>query len=412
VPAALARIPVGARIVSSPGMGTPTTILDGLAEAATDRRWRLCSGLLTCGYPFLPAVEAGELGYDTWHVTGSIRGHVARGTIGFIPARASALAGLFRRWPAVAAVVRISPPAADGMCSLGPSVGYARAAIEAADVVIAEVDPALPRTCGDSLIDVSRFDSLVDSATPVSVYTSARPGGTSRAIAAKVIELLPPSPTLQVGIGGIPESFVRLLPGSGIGPVCFVGMATDDMVDLNARDLLRPSAGLRGHAILSPDMMGTDRLLEFGRENPVIGMYPSSLAHDPMRLGEIERFVSLNTALEVDLTGNVNSEVLAGQQVAGTGGSLDYIEAAGRSRGGLSIIALPAASADGSLSRIVPSVAAVTVPRTMVDTVVTEYGVARLAGSSLAERAEALISIARPGHRPALRVSLSEKAAT
>jgi acyl-CoA hydrolase len=404
---ALARIPGGAHLVCAPGMGAPTTVLGALPERAAGRGWTLSSGLLLDDYPFLPAVLAGDLEYRTWHVMGPVRDHVASGLVGYIPARASRIAHLLRAGDVGAALVRVSPPDAQGYCSLGGSVGYAAVAVSVASMAIAEVDPAVPRTCGDSLVHVSAFDSLVESASPVPRYVSAPSSEVARAIAGHLCGLLPPNPTLQIGVGAIPETLVRSLADgqSDLGTLRFVGMATDDMVDLFVAGVLRADQVGTEPAVLSPDMMATERLLKFADENPAIGMYPSSLAHDAAQLGRIERFISINTAIEVDLAGNVNSEVLGGRQLSGPGGSLDYIDAATRSPGGRRIIALPATNADASISRIVPALVSVTVPRSMVDAVVTEYGVAELEGRSLRERAEALVEIAHPDHRDQLRES-------
>lgn len=366
------------------------------------RGWTLSSGLLLGDYPFLPAVLEGELTYRTWHVMAPIRKLVADGRVGYVPARASRLAALFERWQIGAALVRVSPPDANGYCSLGASVSYGMAALSAAAIRIAEVDPSVPRTCGHSDVHISVFDSLVESTTPIAEYVSATSDRISEQIASYVQSLLPPEPTLQVGIGAIPESLVRSLKHAGLGPVRFVGMATDDMVDLFEVGVLRREDVGDKAAVLSPDMMGTSRLLEFSHENPAVTMYPSSIAHDAGRLGMIDRFVSVNTAVEVDLHGNVNSEVINGVQISGAGGSLDYVDAAIRSTGGLRVIALPSVSRGGTVSKIVRSVSAVTIPRTMVDAVVTEYGIARLDGLTLAARAEALIAIAHPDQRAAL----------
>ncbi|UIX29378.1 acetyl-CoA hydrolase/transferase family protein [Streptomyces sp. GQFP] len=399
---ALARIARGTHIVSAPGMGAPTTLLAEIGELAPGRDWTLSSGLLLGEYPFLPAVVDGDLAYRTWHVMAPVRGLVADGTVGYVPARASRLAKLLRRWETGAALVRISPPDAHGYSSLGPSVGYGLAALRTADTLIAEVDPAVPRTCGESYVHISVFDSLVESTTALPHYSSAKPSPTSTRIAEHVLQLLPTEPTLQIGIGAIPETLVRSLKDADLGGVRFVGMATDEMVDLFEAGVLRAGEVVPSPAVLSPEMMGTERLLSFGHENPSIGMYPSSVSHDSGRLGDIERFVSVNTAVEVDLHGNVNSEVVAGRQISGPGGSLDYIDTAARSRGGLRVIALPSTSSDGSVSRIVPSLGTVTVPRSMVDVVVTEHGVARLDGLTTRERARALLAIAHPYHQQAL----------
>lgn len=405
---ALDRIPAGALVVSAPGMGAPGSLLAELTVVAPGRGWTLVSGLLM-DYPFLPLVEEGALGYRTWHVMAPVRDLVADGRAGFVPARASRLAALLERWQVDAALVRVTPPDELGMCSLGPSVSYGMAAVASARIVIAEVDPTLPRTHGDSSVHVSCFDSLVETASAVPEYRSAKPNPTSTAIAERVLDLLPAEPTLQIGIGAIPETLVRSLPSRDLGSVRFVGMATDEMVDLFETGLLRRDAVVPRPAILSPDMMGTARLLAFSHDNPSVGMYPSAVSHDPAYLaGAYDRFVSVNTAIEIDLEGNVNSETVNGKQISGAGGSLDYVDTATRSRGGLRVIALPASSADARVTRIVPKVATVTVPRTMVDVVVTEHGVARLDGLTTRERTEALVALAHPDHRDALRAAADE----
>jgi acyl-CoA hydrolase len=383
-------------------MGAPTTVLAALGEASAGKHWRLDSGLLLDGYPFLPAVIHGALTYRTWHVMPPVRDLVASGLVEYVPARASQLGSMLRRWRADAAIVRVSPPDAAGYCSLGASVSYGQAALDAASHRIAEVDPAVPRTCGDSLVHVSTFDSLVESTTPVPEYQASRASAVSTVIARSVLELLPHSPTLQIGIGGVPEELVRLLKDTDLGQLRFAGMATDDMVDLFEAGRLRATDVVPSPAVLSPDMMGGTRLLKFSDGNPAIGMYPSTVSHDPVALSQIPRFVSINTAIEIDLLGNVNSEVINGRQISGTGGSLDYVETATRSAGGLRIVAVPSTSSDGSISRIVPSLSSVTIPRTMVDVIVTEFGSARLEGLSATERAEALVNIAHPSHRAAL----------
>lgn len=400
---ALDRIPAGTHIVSAPGMGAPTTVLNKIAERSAGRRWTLSSGLLLGDYPFLQAVQDGHLTYKTWHVMPPVRDLVADGVVGYVPVRASHISDLLGSWAVGAALVRISPPDGRGYCSLGPSVGYAMAALRTAVTLIGEVDPSVPRTCGDTRVHVSVFDSLVETETAIPTYTSALPNEVSTRVAQRVLELLPKQPTLQIGIGAIPETLVRSLPGADLGGIRFVGMATDAMVDLFEVGLLRADDVVPTPAVLSPDMMGTEKLLEFSHDNPAIGMYPSSFSHDCGQLGLIDRFVSINTAVEVDLFGNVNSEVVGGRQISGPGGGLDYIDSATRSRGGLRVMALPSASSDGRISRIVPRLSHVTVPRSMVDVIVTENGVARLDGLTTRERAEALIALAHPDQQQALR---------
>lgn len=403
---ALARVPPEAHLVSQPGMGAPSTLLAALGVTCHGRAWTLSSGILLDDYPFLPAIDASELTYRTWHVTSAIEAHVAEGRVGYVPARASAVAGLLDRWQVQVALVRVSPPGPDGMCSLGPSTGYAKAAMDAARTVIAEVDPAVPRTRGDSLVPLADFGCVVDSEIPIREYRTAPDTETSRRAAEHVLGLIPRNATIQVGLGAVSESLLRSLPDADLGSVRFIGMGTDLMVDLFDKGVLDCDDVTPAPAVCSTDLMGTMRLLDFSNENPALSMASSAVVHDACRLGGLDRFVSVNTALEVDLAANVNAEVRQGRQVSGPGGGPDFVEGAARSAGGLCIIALPAASRDGSRSRIVPRVESVTVPGVMVDAVVTEFGVARLTGLTSAQRAEALIAVAHPAHRDVLAAAL------
>ncbi|MGQ0631871.1 MAG: acetyl-CoA hydrolase/transferase family protein [Sporichthyaceae bacterium] len=403
---ALARVPSGAHLVSMPGMGAPTTLLEALGLACAGRHWTLSSGIQLGEYPFLPAVDAGELTYRTWHVAAPVVARVADGRVGYVPARASAVPGLIASWGIGAALVRVSPPDAAGRCSLGASTSYAKAAIDAAlaggGVVIAEIDPGVPWTCGDSLVPLTAFDSVIESTTPIPEYRTAADTDLGRRIADHVLCLVPRDPTLQIGFGAVPECLVRSLPHADLGHVRFVGMGTDLMVDLFDKGVLRSDDVLPAPAVCSAELMGTARLLEFSDRNPAVAMASSALVHDPGALGQIERLVSINTALEVDLAGNANCEVLGGRQISGPGGGPDFVDGAARSPGGLRVIALPSASSDGSRSRIVARVEAVTLPGSSAEVVVTEYGVARLTGLTGRQRADALIAIAHPDHRDAL----------
>jgi len=400
---ALAAIAPGSHIVAGPGCGAPIGLLGALGKVASDEGWTLSSGLLLGDYPFLDAVREGRLNYRTWHVMGPIRALVADGTASYVPVRASRLVNSLAARGVDAALVRVTPPDRHGYCSLGPSASYSLDALGFARVRIGEVDPDLPWTHGRTAVPASLFDALVESAEPTPSYHSSTADATSRRIADHILGLLPSEPTLQIGIGAIPESVVSSLGGTGLGRVRFAGMATDDMVDLSEAGVL--DTGGDEPAILAPELMGSARLMDFADRNPDVALFPSSYSHNPAVLGGIERFVSINTAIEVDLSGQVNSEMVKGRQVSGIGGSLDFVEAATRSPGGLRVIALPSTTPDGKHSRIVSAIGpngTVTIPRSMVDTVVTEYGVARLEGRTHRERIDALIAIAHPDHRDAL----------
>ena len=244
---------------------------------------------------------------------------------------------------------------------------------------------------------------MVPSTTDAPTYLSSAPDDISRAIARNIITLLPDRPVLQLGIGAVTEAVVSGLVDEGVHGVRFVGMGTDGMVDLFERGLVDHTP--EAPAIESPDLLGTQRLMRFAHENPAVAVYPSSVAHAPNRLAQNDRLVSVNAAIEVDLSGQVNSEVVGGRQFAGIGGSIDFVEAASQAAEGIRIIALPSTTRNGERSRIVPSIGSngiVTIPRGMVDLVVTEHGVAQLEGKTLRARAEALIEVAAPQHREAL----------
>lgn len=404
---ALKLVPAGTHLVAAPGCGAPSTLLAALPEAAPGRGWTLATGILLGDPGFLSAVLDGDLAYRTWHVPPAARTLVASGAVDYVPLRASRVAAHLADWGVGAALVRISPPDAQGTVSLGGSVGYSLAALELATVRLAEIDPAVPRTQGESTVPLSVFDALVDSAGAMPEYVSAVPDATSRLIAERVLGLVPRDPTLQIGIGSIPESVFAGLAAADLGRVRFEGMGSDAMVELFQQGVLDAREVVPRPALRSPELMGTSRLMRFADDNPAIGLYPSASSHDTGRLGALERLVSVNAAIEVDLLGQVNVESVRGRPVAGVGGALDFVEAASRSRGGLRIVALASAAPDGGASRIVPRVSTVSLPSACTDTVVTEYGVARLEGLSVRERAEALIAIAHPDYRDGLAEAAS-----
>ncbi|WP_185996681.1 acetyl-CoA hydrolase/transferase family protein [Nocardioides campestrisoli] len=406
IEAAMDLLPPGARIVAAPGCGTPETLLTALADRADLLGSpTLYSGLQLGTYPFLAAAAEGHLRHVTWHPYGPARKALAPGQVEYVPARASAVPGLLDTWRTDAAFVRVSPPDRHGYCSLGPSASYVRHAVRRASVVLAEVDPLVPRTTGDSMLHVSQLDALVDATTPPCTFPSAVRDEQSDRVAAHILPLLPDRPVLQLGIGSVPESVTAALGDSGLRGVRIVGMANDAMVDLFDRGVLSVTDLDPAPAVLAAELMGTRLLMERAHDNPAIVLRESTVSHSPRSLGSLDRLVSINGAVEVDLLGQVNSEMVGPRQISGVGGSMDFVESGFASVGGLTVVAVAAAGPDGRHSRIVRRLGAdvVTLPRHTVDVVVTEYGVADLRGLSEPERAEALVEIAHPDHRAALR---------
>jgi 4-hydroxybutyrate CoA-transferase len=406
---AIDRIPTGSRIVASPHCGTPTTLVNALAARSAGRELCLMTGLVFVDEVITAAVRRGDLAYVTWQMNAALEPLLAEGLISYVPLRASRVPAHLAACRAEVALVRVTPPDRHGWCSLGPSVSYVRDALEHATLRIAEVDSSLPRTLGQSMVHVSDLDLLVESTDPLPVYAAATPSALSDAIAGHVMELLPERPVLQLGIGAVPEALVTALGGAGVSDLRFTGMVSDGMVELAERGLLdrRQIAGMP--PVSGPDILGTSRVMQWAHDNPSVGMYPSTLVHSPLVLATYDRLVSINSAVEVDLSGQVNAERLKGRQISGIGGSIDFVESATHSAGGLRIIALPSTTPNGKISRIVPRLgesSIVTLSGAQVQIVVTEHGAARLEGASTRERAEALVGIAAPQHREELLAAL------
>ncbi|QYJ03623.1 hypothetical protein KUV85_15000 [Nocardioides panacisoli] len=408
---AVRSIPPHSSAVASPGCGTPETLLTALGEAAEELDGvRLFSGLQLGSYPFLPASLAGHLPYRTWHPYGPARAALTPGAVDYVPARASAVPELLDQWQTSVALVRVSPPDSDGWCSLGPSASYVRRAVDRAGLVLAEVDPAVPRTTGDTAVHVSAIDHLVEADTPMCTFPAARRDATSDRVATHVLDLLPEGCTLQLGIGAVPEALTAFLAESDLRDVRFVGMANDAMVPLFAAGIT-PSTGDPRPGVLAAELMGTATLMDFADANPAVVLRSSDRSHAPRALAQVPRLVAINSAIEVDLAGQVNAELVGRRQVSGIGGSADFVEAAFGSHGGLSVVALTSTTPDGRHSRLVPHLTSdvVSLPRHTPDAVVTEYGVAWLRGRTVAERARALADVAHPNHRTALLTASADQ---
>ena len=302
------------------------------------------------------------------------------------------------------ALVHVSPPDAHGFCSYGVEVGVTKAAAESARIVIAEVNPQMPRTLGDSFIHVSRITHLVPVSYPLLELHQGHGTEPERRIAQFCADLIEDGSTLQMGIGGIPDAVLGCLGGKkdlGIHSEMF----SDGVIALVERGIINGARKtLHPGKITAGFLMGTRRLYDFVHDNPMVELHPTEYINDPFRIAQNDRMVALNSALEVDLTGQVCADSIGTRMYSGVGGQIDFIYGSSRSRGGKPIIALPStAEVDGRpLSRIVPTLkpgAGVVTTRSHVHYVVTEHGVADLYGKSLAQRRRALIAVAHPGFR-------------
>jgi 4-hydroxybutyrate CoA-transferase len=386
-------------IVSAPGCGTPITLLRAIGEHAEvlGNRTPLYSGLLLGNYPFIEAVRAGLLRYITWHVMPPVRDLVAAGAADFVPVRGSHVPRMLRAAGVDVVLIRVSPPDRHGFCHAGASGSYSLLALDHAALVIAEIDPDMPRPHGQAAVHTSRIDCFVETADDPPVYPgSGQPDDVSRRIARHILPLLPERPTLQIGIGTIPEALLDELSVARVGRLRFAGMATDSMVDIHEAGLLDVEDLWPIPPVFAVELMGTRKLFSFADENPLLGMFDTDVGIHP-RVGQIDRFVSIQSAVEIDHRGQVNSEWANGAQLTGCGGSIDFNEAALASDGGVRIIAMPSMNLRTRSPKVVAELAPdapVTLARHSIDYVVTELGVARLGFASVKERVKQLEAIA------------------
>ncbi len=331
----------------------------------------------------------------------------AAGAGNVMPANISALCDLIAGGrPRIDIVLlQVSGPDAAGNYNAGLGIECLREMMQGSRLVIAQLNPALPWTLGDTLIEPAMVDLLVPAAHPPFELPTRTIGPVERAIAAHVASLVPDRATIELGIGVIPQAVTAAL-GQKRGLGIHSGAIGDGVADLIEAGIVD-----NRHKEIDPGitvtlmLMGTRRLYAFADRNPLIALRSPRYTHDALVLGNFRRFVAINSALEIDLTGQVNAETIAGRHVGLTGGQMDFVRAANRAPEGRSIIALPSTSRDRRHSRIVARLAdgVVTTPRAEADCVVTEHGIAELKGRTLAERARALIAIADPAFRGELQ---------
>lgn len=388
----------GTRFVAGNVCGTPSTLLAGLAQRALDvGDLTLSSGLLLGELPLADALRSKRLRMRAWHIPASLRGLQREGFIDYAPMRLLDLPEVVLDASDVA-LIRVSPPDASGHCSIGPSASYTLEAARRVPIVIAEVDPDLPRTRGDSQLHVSDIDRFVHADAPMPEVAPSPADDVARAIAGNVASILPKAVTLQLGIGAVPEVLATELaatPGAASG---LVGLVTDAMIPL-VHTIVR-----EGGTVTAVELMGTAALMRWAHENPAVTMASSQTVHNPVWLGAIPHLVSVNSAVAVDLLGQVVAESVGGSVISGVGGSADFAEGAHLSPGGQRIIALASTTRSGASTIVMrhDPADAITAPHHSVDAVVTEHGVAILRGATRDERRDALISIAHPEHRTAL----------
>jgi 4-hydroxybutyrate CoA-transferase len=387
----------------------PTVLLEALVARAQELRDVTVIHLHLEGPgPHLAPEMAPHFRHRALFIGPNARKAVNEGRADFVPVFFSDIPAMFRTgaYPLDAVFANVTPPDAHGFCSLGVSVEAMHAAVDAAKTVIVQFNPSIPRTLGDAFIHVSQIDMAIEVDQPP--YEYARPviGHVERKIGAYVAEQIPDGATIQLGIGAIPSATAELLTDKrdlGIHTEMF----TDAVVDLVEAGVVTGDRKTRNRGkLVATFLMGTTKLYRFIHDNPMVEMRPVDFTNDTHVIRSFENMIAINSAIEVDLTGQVVADSIGYRMYSGVGGQMDFMRGAALAPGGRAIIALPAtASADGSISRITAHLmegAGVVTTRAHVRTVVTEWGIADLWGKSLRERAKALIAIAHPDHREQL----------
>jgi 4-hydroxybutyrate CoA-transferase len=374
--------------------GEPSALLDALAAAP-----EASAGVhyVGCRVPGVNHVDPASFHADARLTSFFVFGDIARsydaGKVRFLPLHYSGIFAYLAALPVDLALIQVTPPDAHGQYSLGPSVHFAPAVLDRAKIVVAEVNAAMPRPPHSYLLPYERLDFVVETAHPLVQLETGATSEQAEKIGAHVAGLIEDGDCIQIGIGKAPASVLAALHGHR-DLTLHGGMVTDEVVDLHG-------AGALGGMVCCTAL--GSRVYDWTATRDDLRFAPVSHTHDVRVIAQIERFVAINSVLALDLFGQANAEMLRGRQVSGTGGLLDFVRGARLSRGGRSILALPATA--GGASRIVPRLDdrhVISVPRADADIVVTEHGVAHLRDRSLDERAEALIAIADPAARDAL----------
>ena len=407
----------GDRVFLTGNCSVPQELLAALVERAPDiYDVELCQALSIgekTSYT-TPELER-HLRVNTMFVSRMTRQAVNEGRADFTPVLLSEFTLLFRDkvLPLDVALVHLSPPDEHGFCSYGVEVGLTKAPAESARIIIAEVNQQMPRTLGDAFIHVSKLTWIVPVDYPLVELKMGGEGDNELAtrIAGHIADLIPDGATMQMGIGAIPDAVLGFLYDKkdlGIHTELF----SDGVIDLidagiitNARKTLHPGKIVAGFII------GTERLYRFVDDNPIIELHRTEYVNDPFVIAQNYRQVAINSAIEVDLTGQVCADSIGTFLYSGVGGQLDFIYGASRSNGGVPIIALPATAKGEEVSRIVPTLkpgAGVVTTRNHVHYVVTEFGVASLYGKTIRERALELINVAHPRFRGELTKAARE----
>lgn len=404
---AVGAIRSGDRVFIHGIAAAPTHLIEAMTARAEELRNVEIVHLHTEGdAPYTRPEFEDSFRVNAFFVGANVRKAVQEGRGDYIPVFLSEIPALFRKGvlPLDVALIHVSPPDKHGFCSLGVSVDIAKAAVETAKTVIAQINPHMPRTIGDALVDVRDIDMFVEVNEPLPEKAMPKLSEIDRAIGRNIAELIDDGATLQMGIGTIPNAVLASLTDHKHLGV-HTEMFSDGLIDLVESGVVTGERKIKHPGkIVAGFVMGTRRLYDFVDDNPQVLMLDIAYVNDSAVIRRNPRVTAINSAIEVDLTGQVCADSIGMKQYSGVGGQMDFIRGASLSEEGKPIIALPSTTARGE-SKIVPFLklgAGVVTTRAHVHYIVTEYGVANLYGKNLRQRASELVKIAHPDHREAL----------
>jgi 4-hydroxybutyrate CoA-transferase len=408
---AVARIQAGDRVFVGSGAAEPERLVEAMTARHAELEGVEVYSILTLGKaPYVAPQYAGRFRHVAFFIGPNTREAVQSGRADFMPIFLSEIPALFRqRVPIDWALVQLSPPDKHGYCTVGVAADVVVSAIRNAKHVIAELNSNMPRTWGDTLVHVSELDAVVEVDTPIPELGPDSIDGAidpvAATIGANVAALIDDGDCLQLGIGAIPNAVLAALRGHRRLGV-HTEMLSDGIVDLVEAGVIDCSAkNYRPRKAICSFVLGTRRLYDFVDDNPFVECYGSDFTNDPFIIARNDNMVAINSAIQIDLSGQVCADSMGVKPFSGIGGQVDFIRGAARSKGGRPIIALPSTAKQGQISRIVATLApgaGVVTSRGDIHTVVTEHGVADLYAKPISQRAASLIEIADPRFRDSL----------